>query len=66
MKMSGRPNMPVVTVLIPVHNDEKYIGSAIDSALNQDYEAYFRLCVIDDGSSDRSWDIAITKIFLSW
>ena len=63
MKMSGRPNMPVVTVLIPVHNDEKYIGSAIDSALNQDYEAYFRLCVIDDGSSDRSWDIAITKIF---
>jgi glycosyltransferase involved in cell wall biosynthesis len=47
--------MPLVSVLIPVHNEEKYIGRCIRSILNQtmnrdDYE----IIAINDGSDDRT------------
>jgi len=55
-------NFPRVTVMIPNHNDEQYIQKAIDSALNQDYLGPLRVCVVDDGSSDGSWDL-INSLF---
>ena len=55
-------NFPRVTVMIPNHNDEQYIQSAIDSALNQDYLGGLSVCVVDDGSSDGSWDL-INSLF---
>ena len=42
-------NFPRVTVMIPNHNDEQYIQSAIDSALNQDYLGGLSVCVVADG-----------------
>lgn len=48
---------PRATVLIPVHNDEKYILKAIDSAAKQTYNGLLQVCVIDDGSTDNSWGI---------
>lgn len=42
---------PVVTVLIPVHNGEAYVGFAVDSILGQTLSD-FELIVIDDGSTD--------------
>lgn len=41
----------LVTVVIPVYNHEKYILSAIESVLSQDY-ANVELIVINDGSTD--------------
>ncbi len=42
---------PIVSVVIPVYNDEKYIRESVKSALNQDYEN-LEIIVVDDGSSD--------------
>jgi glycosyltransferase involved in cell wall biosynthesis len=54
-----RDNQPVtVSVLLPVHNGEKYISKAIDSILSQTFHN-FELIVIDDGSSDGT--LAILK-----
>lgn len=47
---------PTVTVLIPVHNRERYIATAIDSILLQSFQD-FEIIVIDDGSNDRTPDI---------
>ncbi len=45
------PATPLVTVIIPVYNDQDYIGACLDSVLNQTY-AHLQVLVIDDGSSD--------------
>lgn len=44
-------NKPLVTVIIPAYNSEKYIGRCIESVLNQTMKN-FELLVIDDGSKD--------------
>src|SRR5215212_5805616 len=49
-------NKPLVTVLMPVYNGEKYLGEAIDSILNQTL-TNFEFLIIDDGSKDKSVDI---------
>lgn len=44
-----------VSVLVPVHNQEKYIGRCLRSLLSQNYpRAAFEIIVIDDGSHDRT------------
>lgn len=53
---------PKVTIIIANHNYGKYLASAIDSALNQDYPS-IDLVVIDDFSSDNSWEIIHQKLF---
>jgi len=45
-----------VTVLMPVYNAEKYVREAVNSILNQTFSD-FEFLIIDDGSTDRSWDI---------
>jgi succinoglycan biosynthesis protein ExoO len=47
---------PVVTVILPVHNGESLLQRAIDSVLVQT-EQQFELIVIDDGSTDNTWDV---------
>lgn len=48
--------MPVVSVLMPVYNADKYVKEAINSILNQTYKD-FELVVLNDASSDSSKDI---------
>ena len=50
-------NNPRVTILIACYNDEEYIAKAINSAMHQDYEGPITICVVNDGSTDKSWDI---------
>jgi glycosyltransferase involved in cell wall biosynthesis len=47
---------PLVTVLMPVYNAEKYLREAIDSILNQTL-TNFEFLIIDDGSTDNSINI---------
>ncbi|SVE49507.1 uncharacterized protein METZ01_LOCUS502361, partial [marine metagenome] len=51
--------MPLVTVLMPVCNGEKYLSQAIDSVLNQTFTDY-ELLIVDDCSSDHSTNIIKT------
>jgi len=42
---------PLVSVLMPTYNREKYLPEAIESVLNQTYTT-FELLIVDDGSTD--------------
>ncbi|NJD76624.1 MAG: glycosyltransferase [Candidatus Methanoperedens sp.] len=48
--------LPLVTVVIPSFNHEKFIGKAIESVLRQTYDR-LEIIIIDDGSKDNSPDI---------
>ncbi len=48
---------PLVSVVMPVFNAEKYLSAAIESVLAQDYRP-IQLIVSDDGSTDNSAAIA--------
>ena len=61
-KIFGRPAevasyKPKVAVLIPAYNEEKVIERTVRAALNSDYRN-LRVIVIDDGSKDRTLEIA--------
>lgn len=47
---------PLVSVVIPCYNAERWVGEAVDSCLGQTYQP-IEVIVIDDGSTDRSHDI---------
>lgn len=49
-------NNPLVSILIPVYNTEKYVAEAVESVLNQTYKN-IEIIIVDDGSTDRSWEI---------
>lgn len=42
---------PMISVVMPVYNGEKYLGVAIESILNQTY-ANFEFIIVNDGSQD--------------
>jgi glycosyltransferase involved in cell wall biosynthesis len=44
-------NMPIISVILPVFNGEKYILESVRSILNQTFDD-FELIIVDDGSSD--------------
>jgi glycosyltransferase involved in cell wall biosynthesis len=48
---------PLVSVLVPVYQGERYLAEALDSVFAQDYEP-LEVIVLDDGSTDGSADIA--------
>ncbi|GAC1487606.1 MAG: hypothetical protein NVS1B13_15760 [Flavisolibacter sp.] len=47
----------LVSIITPFFNDELFLKETIDSVLNQDYDLW-ELLLIDDGSSDKSTEIA--------
>ena len=47
---------PLVSVLTPAYNAEKYLDECIKSILEQSYN-HFEYIIIDDGSTDGTWDV---------
>lgn len=48
-----KPTDVWVTVVMPVHNGERYVARAIESVLGQTHRA-FEFLILDDGSTDRT------------
>jgi succinoglycan biosynthesis protein ExoA len=52
---------PFVSVVIPVYNEEQYIGACLGSVLGQDYPAdRYEVIVADGGSTDRTREIVMS------
>lgn len=48
--------IPLISIILPIYNAEKYIERALKSLINQNYKNIEILC-IDDGSKDNSYNI---------
>ncbi|MEM1577971.1 MAG: glycosyltransferase [Candidatus Pacearchaeota archaeon] len=46
----------MLSVIIPAHNEERYIGKCLSSLLNQKYKDY-EIIVVNDGSTDKTEQI---------
>lgn len=45
--------MPIISIIVPVYNVEKYLDRCVESILNQTFTD-FQLILVDDGSKDKS------------
>lgn len=45
--------LPLISVIVPVYNVEKYVGMCIESILGQTYK-HLEIILVDDGSTDQS------------
>lgn len=48
---------PIISIIIPVYNVEKYIKKCLDSIKEQNIKENLEIICIDDGSTDKSGDI---------
>ncbi len=55
-------DQPLISVVVPVYNTEKYLSGCLDSLLAQT-EKNIEILAVDDGSSDDSPDI-LQRYFL--
>jgi len=51
----------LISVVLPIYNGEKYMRQSIDSVLRQTYKNW-ELLIIDDGSTDRTPEIAMEYV----
>ena len=58
MRNSSTPStkQPIISIIVPVFNVEKYIYCSLDSLLSQTF-ADFEIILVDDGSTDNSGNI---------
>lgn len=54
--MGGEKTKPSVSVVMCARNEERYIGSCIESILNQSFKD-FEIVVVDDASTDKTRDL---------
>lgn len=48
---------PLVSIITPTYNHEKYIGECIESVKNQTF-SYWEMIIINDGSTDKTLEVA--------
>lgn len=54
--VSGRKRQVMISIIIPVHNAERFIKDTINCVRAQSYEEW-ELLLIEDGSTDRTMDV---------
>lgn len=54
-------NQPLVSIIMPVYNCEKFLSESIESVISQSYQNW-ELIIVDDGSKDNS--IAIIEVYV--
>jgi glycosyltransferase involved in cell wall biosynthesis len=52
------PATPAVTVVVPVYNEERLLAGCLAALQQQDYAGPYEIVVADNGSTDRSAEIA--------
>lgn len=55
MSIQGRP-LPSISVVMPCYNVEKFVRQAIKSVFAQQYEGDIQFVIVDDGSTDGTWE----------
>ena len=58
-RLAGATHLPLVGVIIPAYNSERFLAEAIESVLGQTYRP-LEVLVVDDGSTDHSRDVALS------
>lgn len=53
----NKENLPLISIILPVYNGEKYMRKSIESCLAQTWKNW-ELLIVDDGSTDQSAEIA--------
>lgn len=51
------PDLPLVSILIPAHNESRVIRGTVESALQSDYPN-LEITIIDDGSADDTYAVS--------
>lgn len=51
-----KDNKPLVSIIMPIYNGERFLSEAVDSIIAQTYENW-ELLAVDDGSTDKSVQI---------
>jgi glycosyltransferase involved in cell wall biosynthesis len=50
---------PLISIILPVYNGEKYLNESIDSVLSQSYQNW-ELLIINDGSTDNTEELVLS------
>jgi glycosyltransferase involved in cell wall biosynthesis len=59
MTMQRKDITPLISIIVPAYNEEKYIGKCLSSLKDQSYpEKKIEIIFVDDGSKDHTKDIA--------
>jgi len=56
MSLASKENLPLVSIIVPVFNGEKYLRESLDSIVNQTYPR-LEIVVMDDASTDSTPEI---------
>lgn len=51
-------SLPLISIISPTYNHEKYIGKCIESVLQQDFSEW-EMIILDDGSTDNTYAVAL-------
>ena len=49
-------NEPLISIIVPIFNVEKYVPECVESIRQQDYK-YIQIILVDDGSTDKSGEL---------
>ncbi len=48
----------MISIVLPSYNQKEFLAEAIESCLNQKYDYDYEIIIVDDGSTDGSFEIA--------
>ena len=57
-KLPSTRSFPSISVIIPAHNEERFLAQAISSVLAARWKGKKQVIVVDDGSQDRTLEVA--------